>query len=58
MDTQARRNDFLRVWFTTDVTLESLTAYTHHHGFYLVVPGGKSNEGEIWSGAIYRASAE
>lgn len=46
------------VWFTTDVTLESLTACTHHHYFRLVVPGGKSDEGEIWSGAIYRASAE
>lgn len=46
------------VWFTTDVTLESLTACTHHHYVRLVVPGDKSSEGEIWFGSIYRVSAE
>lgn len=46
------------VWFSSDVALESSTSCTHHHCFRLVVPGGKSDEGEIWSGAIYRASAE
>lgn len=46
------------VWFTTDVALESLTACTYCHYFLLVVPGDKSNEGEVWSGSIYRASAE